>query len=238
MTSPLVFGTGLVELGLVVVLFLAARRGDLPVATNALVAIVATMIPPLVEVGLAVVFRVRVDVGALVPFWIAIAGLLHVIGMTGRYESSWWWDHVTHFLSAGMVAATAYGFLLGVSLAPGLPSLSPVAIAGLTLLLTLGIGVAWELVELVVHRYGQRVGVGDVLIPYGARDTALDLVFDLVGAAVVVGLDVRVLVPLARAAPRFAASALLGAGVLVLLVSVGAGVALARHPATGWPDRE
>jgi len=72
-------------------------------------------------------------------------------------------------------------------------------LAVLTVVLTLAAGVFWELIELIARDVGRRYDVEPVLVHYGRRDTTLDLVFDVVGALLVVGFDVRVFVPGCRA---------------------------------------
>ncbi|MFW6153478.1 MAG: hypothetical protein ACOC42_03875, partial [Halobacteriota archaeon] len=59
---------------------------------------------------------------------------------------------------------------------------------GLTLLL----GVLWELLEVVTRDLSRYFGTDPLLVPYGRWDTASDLVFDGVGALLVLALDVRV----------------------------------------------
>lgn len=220
-SDPVSLGTPFLQAGLLAFLLLGVRRRNASIAANALVALAATFLPALVEYGLFTVRGVAVSVDGIVAFWIAVAGFLHMLGMFGLYEngSTWWWDHVTHLVSAAFVAAVVYGGVHGIARAS--PGLDPPAaiVAGLTLLSTLAVGVFWELLELVVHRYSRELGVEAVLIPYGRRDTALDLVFDVVGALLVVVLDVRTFVPVAAAVPSLSEWFLLAAGVSVVVGS-------------------
>lgn len=126
---------------------------------------------------------------------VAVAGFLHALGMLGRYESVWWWDHLTHTLSAALLTALLYAGLLVVD-----PS---IAVAG-ALLGTLTLGVLWEVGELFAREVAERYEIEPVLVHYGRRDTALDLVFDLVGAGLVVALDLRLFLPVAEWAARTA----------------------------------
>ncbi|MFD1568126.1 hypothetical protein ACFSAU_11535, partial [Halolamina litorea] len=126
-------------------------------------------------------------------FWVAVAGFLHSLGMLGRYESVWWWDHLTHTLSAALLAALLYASLLVV--APG------VAVVG-TVVVTLTLGVVWEIGELLAREVASRYDIEPVLVHYGRRDTALDLVFDAVGTVLVVALDLRLFVPIVEAIVR------------------------------------
>lgn len=228
MADPLLLGTTLLRVALVGSLLVGVRRRNAAIGANALVALAATFLPALVEYALYASRGVSASVEGLVPFWIASAGFLHMLGMAGLYENeaTWWWDHLTHLVSSALVAATFYGAIHGVALAS--PELQPpaAAVAGLTLLLTIAVGVVWELIELAIHRSSDELGVESVLIPYGRRDTALDLVFDVVGAVVVVGLDVRILVPVVLEVPRLTRWLLVAAGVYVVVGSIGSALVL------------
>ena len=111
--------------------------------------------------------------------------------MLGRYDSVWWWDHLTHTLSAALAAALLYAGLLVVAPA--------IAVAG-TVLTIVVLGVLWEAGELFAREVADRYDIEPVLVHYGWRDTALDLLFDVVGAGVVVALDVRLFRPVVEAA--------------------------------------
>ncbi|MFA9516323.1 hypothetical protein ACERIT_03750 [Halopenitus sp. H-Gu1] len=145
--------------------------------------------------------------------WVTVAGLLHSIGMLGPYDSVWWWDHLTHTVSAALVAALAYaGFLA---------AFGDVRIAAIPL--TIGYvmlaGVFWELIELLARIVGKRYGIEPVLVQYGPRDAILDLVFDLVGALLVVTLEVDVFRELAGHAPATAGSLLYYSAVMMVMGS-------------------
>lgn len=58
---------------------------------------------------------------------------------------------------------------------------------------TLGLGLLWELLEYLIHVTRARFGIAPALVHYGRLDTALDLVFDAVGAAVVVSFGPHLL---------------------------------------------
>lgn len=228
MADVLPIGTGILRIALLGSLLLGIRRWNLSIVANALAALVATVLPAFVELALRTSRGVAVSIDALVPFWIAAAGVLHMLGMFGWYESKWWWDHVTHTISATFVAAVVYGGVHGIALATPDLQLPATIVAGITLLFTLAVGVFWELLELVVHRFSRELGVESVLIPYGRRDTALDLVFDGVGALLVVGFDVRVFVPIAAELPALSRWFLLAGGGLVVVGSFASVLILSR----------
>ena len=217
--------TVLFQGGIVVVFLLALRQSNGAAVVNALVALAASLLPATVEVLARLLGGVEITFGAGLSLWLAVAGCLHAYGMLGPYDSVQWWDHVTHTVSAALVAALAYAGLL-VAARHGGPLLgvgAPVLAVGVTLLA----GVFWELLELAARRVGERFGVDPVLVHYGWRDTALDLGFDAVGALLVVALDVRLFVPLAEQVPgttvvlvRASTGALLGGSVVLALALV------------------
>lgn len=188
MLAVFVLGTGFVAV-------LAGRRDNGAAVVNAVVSLGVDA----VAVGAATGFQFA-DGSLVAPelaVWAAVAGFLHSIGMLGPYESVWWWDHLTHTVSAALLAALVYaGFLVTVG---GTWSLPLVAVA--TVAYTVAAGVVWELVELVARAFGERYGVEPMLIHYGWWDTGLDLAFDLLAAVSVVALDVRLFVAFASAAP-------------------------------------
>ncbi|MFB6201396.1 MAG: hypothetical protein ABEI98_05235 [Halorhabdus sp.] len=192
-------------LGLCVV---AARRRNVAALVNTVGSLALALTPTALEI----ISRARpgsaLTIDPTLTLWLALAGLLHSLGMLGLYDSTWWWDHLTHTVSAALVAAVLYaGFIV---------SPDPVRIVGfdsfaaLTVAFTFAVGVFWELVELVAREVGDRLDVDPVLVYYGWQDTALDLVFDLVGALVVVAFDLRTFVPVVE---RYAA---VTTGVLVV----------------------
>ncbi|MEF8857095.1 MAG: hypothetical protein V5A16_06700 [Haloplanus sp.] len=173
------------QLGILATLLEAGRRRNVAAAVNAILALSFALLPWALE---------YVTTLAAVPtlsLWLAVAGLLHAVGMLGPYDDVWWWDHVTHFISASLVAALAHaGVVVGYA---GTAPFGAVAVA--TVLFTFAVGILWELAELIARELGDRFDIDPVLVHYGWGDTALDLAFDLVGAVVVVALDLRVFVP-------------------------------------------
>jgi hypothetical protein len=215
-------GTVLLQAGIVAVVVRAARDGDLSAAVNGGVGLAASLVP--VGLALAVPGELpEVGFGGALPLWVAAAGLLHAVGMLGPYESIGWWDHLTHSVSAALVAALAYAALLV------RPPAVPGGVAGATVGFVLLAGVLWELIELVARAAGERFGVEPILVYYGRVDTALDLAFDALAALAVVALDLRLFLPAAERYPRTAtawltgASAVAVAGCLVLVAGLVAG---------------
>lgn len=221
MTGPVDVALLSLQVAILATLAESLRRRNVAAALNALVALVAALLPAAVEALLP-----HVAFPPELPLWVALAGFLHALGMLGLYESTWWWDHLTHTVSAALVAALLYAGVL-VAGRVGFAA-SRLAAAAVTLAFTFAVGVFWELVELVARDVAERYDVDPVLVHYGWRDTAYDLAFDVVGAVLVVALDLRVFVPLARAFPRATRWLVLGGGGVVvvgsLLMALGIGL--------------
>lgn len=216
---------------LVLALFVAVRRRNVAAAVNALVALAAALLPLPLATGL------RLSGGSVVlapelPLWVAAAGLLHSLGMLGLYESVWWWDHLTHTVSATLVAALLYAGVIVTAGTRAIPALSPAAVAAVTVGYTFAVGVFWELIELVARAVGERYDIEPVLVHYGWRDTAYDIGFDLTGAVLVVALDVRLFVELAARFPELTRTLLVWTGGVVaggsMLMALTFGVGAAR----------
>jgi len=201
----------------------AVRRDNGAAIVNGIVVLVVALSPLVVETV------VTVRTGPALSVWLGLAGLLHMIGMLGPYDSVWWWDHVTHSVSAGLVAALCYGTLLATTT----HSLAIVAV--MTVGFTLVAGVFWELIELVARILGRRFRIDPVLVYYGWKDTVFDLVFDLLAAIVIVLLDLALFAPLAAQSPDLARELLVASTVVLLTgsLAIAGGVTVLD----AWPWR-
>lgn len=211
-------------LGLLVV---AVRRRNVPAAVNALASLALAVLPTALELGFRAVGE-PLGLDPLLAVWLGVAGFLHSLGMLGLYETTWWWDHLTHTVSAALVAALLYAAF--VVAFPSLPENTPVLTVGtLTVGFTFVIGVFWELIELVARDVADRLDVDPILVHYGWHDTAVDLVFDVVGAVAVVALDVRIFVSVVEQFPAVTETLLVISGwtvgvgsiLMALFVAVG-----------------
>lgn len=217
------------QLGILGILVEAIRRHDMAAAVNAVVSFIVATLPAAIAFLSPTVLGRSVTFGPELPLWLAMAGLFHSYGMLGPYDSIWWWDYLTHTISAALVAALIYGALVVVVGRPGpFESLSGL-VPALTVGFTLAAGIFWELIELVARAVGDYLDIEPVLVHYGRRDTALDLVFDLVGALVVVLFDLRIFVPVADQFPRLTADFVYASGGIVVGGSVVLAVALFLH---------
>lgn len=227
MLDLLYLPTGLILIGLVRGSYQAYQAGNPVLGTNALASAVAVVIPLVIDLAAEPLTGIDITIGPVLPLWIAIAGALHSIGMTTVYERIWWWDHVTHTISAALIGAIVYGALVAIDADPGTASLDWSTIAGLTVGITLLAGVLWELVELAGRDVAAMLDREPMLVPYGRMDTMLDLIFDLLGALVIVLLDLRVFVSLAEQSPSTALDVLWWLTVSMAVAVLGLGMALA-----------
>lgn len=153
------------------------RRRDPGAVTNALIGFAGTFLPAALERRYGVEFRPWQRVYA------QVAMLTHAVGMLGPYDDVWWWDHLTHVHSATLLGGIVHVLSRRRGRDPEPRVLGAV----------LGGGVLWELVEYAVHAGADRLGFEPLLVSYGKVDTALDLVFDAVGALLVLAFGDRLL---------------------------------------------
>ncbi len=202
------------------VLIVAVRRRDVAAAINTFGSLVLTLLPTVLEAVVHTGSGRALVVAPSLVLWLAVAGFLHSLGMLGPYDSTWWWDHLTHTVSAALVAALLYAAFLVTVPSPTEYMPWPGGVGTLTVVFTFVIGVFWELIELVAREIGDWYDIEPVLVYYGWEDTALDLVFDVVGALVVVVLDVRVFVSTVERFPIVTERLLVASGWLVVLGSI------------------
>lgn len=207
MAYPLVLGVIACLAGIAVIGAVAVRDENAPAALNAGASFLLVLAPVAVDLAVSRVYGVRVGLFPDVSLWVAVAGLLHSYGMLGPYDDVGWWDHLTHTLSAALVAALFYAGVLVAAEAASVSAGNGLVWA-VVVLLTLLAGVFWELIELLAREFGRRFDVPPVLDHYGRRDTVLDLLFDLVGALLVLVADLRAFVPMAEVSPRTTVAAL------------------------------
>lgn len=159
----------IVRYGLVSVLMIGFQQRNPSVVVNAVLALVATFLPDLIEHHYDMAFR------PWQRMYAAIAMLMHAIGMVGPYDEVWWWDHLTHTHSATLLSGIVYTLSRRRGRDPRRDVVSVVVCAG----------TLWELMEYVIHVIANRLGFEPVLVSYGPIDTFLDLLFNLVGALLV-----------------------------------------------------
>lgn len=204
-------------------LLIGVLSRDVQAVVNGIASAVAAALPTLTEFAIA--FRSGADVAfdPALSAWIAVAGFLHMLGMLRWYDTVSWWDHITHTVSAALLAALVYASLqtsaLGSQVTDGYAAL-------FTVLFTLGAGVCWEFVELAARELGEHIDIPPVLEHYGFRDTVLDMAFNGIGAIVVVAFDVRIFMSVIAEIPRVAETTVIASTVLMFVGALTLGFAL------------
>ncbi|WP_135824266.1 hypothetical protein [Halorussus ruber] len=166
-----------VRYGIVAVFGEGFRKRNPGAIVNAVFAFAATYVPDVLERHCDVEFR------PWQRLYAAVAMLAHAVGMLGPYDDTWWWDHVTHTLSSSLLAGVVHAAADRRGKNPRPRVLAVITVAG----------VVWELLEYVIHAVSERIGIDPLLVSYSRRDTLLDLVFNLVGAALVLAFGDRLL---------------------------------------------
>jgi len=155
---------------IVAVFVVGIRQRNPGAVVNAVFAYLGTYVPAVVERTSGIKFR------PWQRLYVATAMLLHAIGMLGPYGDIQWWDHITHTMSASIVGGSTF-------VAAKRRGKDPLP---LTLGSVVTLGVLWELIEYLIHATATRLGVDPILVFYSRKDTVLDLLFNLVGASLVI----------------------------------------------------
>ncbi|PCR90205.1 hypothetical protein [Natrinema ejinorense] len=178
--------TYLMELGLIGMLFVGIDRGNGGIVINTGVALIVTQLPPILERDYEIPMDPRLTL------WITTAVFLHAFGTVGLpgatatlYSQVWWWDHMTHALSASLVAAVGYATVRALHEHAAGIYFPGRFVAVFILLFVLAFGVLWEILEFVIALSAEALGIRAVLTQYGLEDTMLDFVFNSIGALIV-----------------------------------------------------
>jgi hypothetical protein len=120
-------------------------------------------------------YSYSMDVGLVL--WITIAMVLHVVGTIGLYDQYQWYDEVTHTVSATIIAGIGYATFRAFELHSEEIDVPSEFRAVFILVFVLGAGMIWEVVEFAF---------GGLIPVYGIDDIVTDLVFNAIGAVIVV----------------------------------------------------
>ncbi|MDF9748552.1 hypothetical protein [Natrinema salsiterrestre] len=178
--------TYLMEIGLIGMLFVGIERGNGGIVVNTAVALAVTQLPPLLERDYEIPMDPRLTL------WITTAVFLHAFGTVGLpgatrtlYSQVWWWDHMTHALSASLVAGAGYATVRAFDEHAEGVHLPRKFVAVFILLFVMAFGVLWEILEFAIALAAEAMGTRAVLTQYGLGDTMLDFVFNSIGAIIV-----------------------------------------------------
>jgi len=140
----------------------------------ALVAIFISILPSLIRRDLNLVLPVELN------FWIVLALFVHLVGsFSGFYDNLPGWDHLTHAMSASLVAALGFVVVTAVDKYADSIYLPPAFLALFIIMFTMAIGVVWELIEYLMDEFAGSY------LQYSLTDTMRDLLFDTIGGLLV-----------------------------------------------------
>jgi hypothetical protein len=178
--------TRVMETGLVGLFLVGLLRGSTTVAINSLLALAVARLPGVLERD----YGIPMDAG--LTLWITSAVFLHAFGGIGLpwtplspYQSLWWYDHLTHGLSASVVAAAGYATARALDVHSADVTFPSEFMVVFIFLFVLAFGVLWEVIEFAASSLSTLVLAEPVLTQYGLEDTMLDLIFNMAGAAII-----------------------------------------------------
>jgi len=177
--------TWLFQLVMVGVLLIGLWRQNISIIVNAGVSLGIAQLVPILERD----YNVPLDAG--LTLWITSAVFLHAFGTIGIpggesfYRTVWWYDHMTHALSASVVAGAGYTTVRAIDEHSDSVVLPSKFVFVFILLFVLAFAVLWEILEFFIGIVSGMIGIGTLLTQYGLDDTLMDLVFNTLGAVVV-----------------------------------------------------
>ncbi|ELY82946.1 hypothetical protein [Natrinema gari] len=117
--------------------------------------------------------------------WVTSAVFLHTLGSAGLYGRIGWWDHLTHALSASLIAGIGYTTARAIDLHVADIHI-PRRIAFVYIfVVVMAFGVGWELFEYALDLVAAETGLTMPLAQHGLDDTVRDLMFNTLGAFLV-----------------------------------------------------
>ena len=173
------YSVPVLQAGVVLILAYGVYVWNTAIIVNAALGLGATFLPALLKRDL------DLRLSPPLVFFIVLSILLHTLGMVGLYQQTEWWDHLTHLLSAMVVASVAYATVVALDIHREDLYLPPSFLAVFLLTTALAFGVLWEVLEFGARSLGKLAGVKPVLVVFGVSDVTLDLVYDALGAVVV-----------------------------------------------------
>jgi hypothetical protein len=169
-------GTRLIQAAVLGILLVGLGTRNVGVVVNAALALGTTFLPAVLERDR------RIELDARFTLWITLAVFLHTLGMLWFYGEVWWYDRLTHTVSAMVVATIGYVVARAIDDHSAAISLPERFLFVYVLVFTLGLGVLWEILEFGTALGASALGLEPVLVQYGLADTLGDLLFDTVGA--------------------------------------------------------
>ena len=117
--------------------------------------------------------------------WITTAVFLHTLGSAGLYGQVFFWDNITHAMSASLIAAAGYTAARAVDLHSDEIHIPQRFVFVYIFVIVLSFGVVWELFEFGLDIVADATGLEMPLAQHGLDDTVRDMMFNSVGALLV-----------------------------------------------------
>lgn len=174
MKRSLMFASRAMQGGMVALAISGVLAGELTYVPAALASIFMSELPSIFRRDLKIVLPVELNL------WIVTTLFLHVLGsFSGFYDNTPGWDHLTHAMSASLIAT--FGFILVVSVDKYAESIyiPQIFLVLLIVMFTMAVGVIWEITEYLIDS-----ATGSHL-QYSLDDTMRDLLFDTIGGTIV-----------------------------------------------------
>lgn len=147
--------------------------------SNGGIALVITFIPAILERN----YKLHLD--PWLGLWITTAVFLHSLGSAGLYGRLYWWDNLTHAMSATVIAGAGYTVARAIDLHSEEIFVPRRFFFVYIFVVVLSFGVIWELFEFALDIIALSTGVTMPLAQHGLDDTVRDLMFNSVGALLV-----------------------------------------------------
>ncbi|MFD1598078.1 hypothetical protein [Halobellus rarus] len=147
--------------------------------TNGGIALLITFFPALLRRN----YNFTLD--SWLALWITTAVFLHTLGSAGLYGQIGWWDHLTHAMSASLVAAAGYTAARAIDLHHDQIHIPRRFFFVYIFVIVLSFGVIWELFEFGLDIAADATGLTMPLAQHGLDDTVRDTMFNSLGALLV-----------------------------------------------------
>lgn len=155
--------------------------GETKIIINAGLGLAITFVPAVLE------RKYDLTVNPFLSLWIASAVFFHALGSMWFYSRVWWWDHMTHALSASLMAGTGYTLIRTLDIHSEKIKLPDKFMFVFILLTVIAFGVVWELFEFSLDVISNLTGLTMPLAQHGLEDTMKDMMFNTAGALIVAG---------------------------------------------------
>ncbi len=117
--------------------------------------------------------------------WITTAVFLHTLGSAGLYTRLFFWDNITHAMSASLIAAAGYTVARAVDIHSDDIHIPRRVAFVYIFVIVLSFGVVWELFEFGLDIAADATGLEMPLAQHGLDDTVRDMMFNSLGALLV-----------------------------------------------------